>query len=244
MDKKEIAPTDRMVRDVESWGAVRYMDDRELLRYALNHPDAAGLFECDHTDYVHVDEAATRVEAAREQGWGDAAQWLQDNGWSGWNATLRMANPHRPEREGAPTMSTPTEPNMQIIENATRKDVRPGDHVVFRHTWKRDGLAVAERREGIAHHLDDGNWCTEAGMYITLGVGEDVTITIRRAVQELPTEDGAVIVPADGRKFIETQSGKKSRRLTWDAECLVWYDARGTHLHGDITPGTWKVEGE
>ena len=101
MDKK-IEPTDRMVRDVESWGAVRYMDDRELLRYALNHPDAAGLFECDHTDYVHVDEAATRVEAAREQGWDDAAQWLQDNGWSGWNATLRMANPHRP----APVLPT------------------------------------------------------------------------------------------------------------------------------------------
>ena len=27
-------------------------------------------------------------------------------------------------------MSTPTEPNMQIIENATRKDVRPGDTVI------------------------------------------------------------------------------------------------------------------
>ena len=65
-----------------------------------------------------------------------------------------------------------------------------------------------------------------------------------RPVPELPTEDGAVIVPADGHEYIETQTGKKSRRLTWDAECLVWYDARGTHLHGDITPGTWKVEGE
>ena len=27
-------------------------------------------------DYVHVDEAATRVEAAREQGWDDAAQHI------------------------------------------------------------------------------------------------------------------------------------------------------------------------
>ena len=65
-----------------------------------------------------------------------------------------------------------------------------------------------------------------------------------RATQELPTEDGAVIVPADGHEYIETRTGKKSRRLTWDAECLVWSDARGTHLHGDITPGTWKVDGE
>ena len=65
-----------------------------------------------------------------------------------------------------------------------------------------------------------------------------------RPALTLPTEDGAVIVPADGREYIETQTGKKSRRLTWDAECLVWYDARGTHLHGDITPGTWKLDGE
>lgn len=64
---------------------------------------------------------------------------------------------------------------------------------------------------------------------------------VRRPVQELPEEDGAVIVPADGCQFIETRTGKKSRRLTWDAECLVWYDAHGTHLHGDITPGAWKV---
>ena len=65
-----------------------------------------------------------------------------------------------------------------------------------------------------------------------------------RPAPSLPTEHGAVIVPADGHEYIETRVGKKSRRLTWDAECFVWYDARGTHLHGDITPGTWKVESE
>ena len=67
---------------------------------------------------------------------------------------------------------------------------------------------------------------------------------VRRPVQELPTEDGAVIVPADGHEYIETRAGKKSRRLTWDAECFVWYDARGTHLAADIIPGTWKVDGQ
>ena len=77
-----------------------------------------------------------------------------------------------------------------------------------------------------------------------IGVHDEGTWRVRRAVQQLPTEDGAVIVPAEGREFIETQTGKKSRRLTWDAECLVWYDARGTHLRGDIIPGTWKLEGE
>ena len=152
-------------------------------------------------------------------------------------------------------MSTPTEPNMQIIENATRKDVRPGDHVVFRHTWKRDGLAVAARREGIAHHLDDGNWCTEAGMYITLGVGEDVTITIRRAVQELPTEDGVEIVPAGGGPIGAAHPGGKftTHHATYDSYLGswvgVWRAASGrvtvsSVSPGDITPGTWKVEGE
>lgn len=65
---------------------------------------------------------------------------------------------------------------------------------------------------------------------------------VRRPIQGLPEADGAVIVPADGREYIETRTGKKSRRLTWDAECLVWYDARGTHLRGDITPDTWKED--
>ena len=84
-------------------------------------------------------------------------------------------------------------------------------------------------------------WTTEDRF---IGVIDEGTWYVRRTVPELPTEDGAVIVPADGYECIETQTGKKSRRLTWDAECLVWYDARGTHLRGDITPGTWKVEGE
>ena len=44
--------------------------------------------------------------------------------------------------------------------------------------------------------------------------------------------------------LIETLGGKKSRRLTWDAECYVWYDARGTHLAADIIPDTWKVDGQ
>ena len=84
---------------------------------------------------------------------------------------------------------------------------------------------------------DGDPWTTENRF---IGELEDGTWHVRRHVQELPEEDGAVIVPADGREYIETRTGKKSRRLTWDAECLVWYDARGTHLRGDITPDTWK----
>ena len=108
MTSKKIEPTDRMIRDVETWGELMVMDTRDLLRYALNHPDAPGLFECDHTDYVHVDEAATRVEAAREQGWDDAAQHIYNKGWEGVTA-LRKANPHRPVQE------LPTKPGTVIV---------------------------------------------------------------------------------------------------------------------------------
>ena len=89
---------------------------------------------------------------------------------------------------------------------------------------------------------DDGDpWAAEGAF---IGVLEHGTWYVRRPVKELPTEDGAVIVPADGHEYIETRAGKKSRRLTWDAECYVWYDARGTHLAADITHGTWKVDGQ
>ena len=83
MSEKMILPTDAMVDEaanalcINATGAsLSFQDDadkhtyrhraRVALRVVLNHPDAPGLFECDHTDYVHVDEAATRVEAAHE----------------------------------------------------------------------------------------------------------------------------------------------------------------------------------
>lgn len=113
-------------------------------------------------DSVHVDEAARRVEAAREQGWDDAAQHIYNKGWEGVTA-LRKANPHRP----AP---------------------------------------------------------------------------------ELPTEDGAVIVPADGRKFIEQVGDCANyRRLTYDAASGRWIGWDTLNHEADalfpkhITPGTWRA---
>lgn len=168
MDEKMIEPTVAMILEAASTGARLGTDARAILRAALNHPDAAGLFECDHTDYVHVDEAATRVEAAREQGWDDAAQHIYNKGWEG-VAALRKANPHRP----AP---------------------------------------------------------------------------------ELPTEDGAVIVPADGHEYIEavvnghTYYAREAMLINglWRA---VWrtphcFQVSYSVLPWKITPGTWKVDGE
>lgn len=175
MSKKMIKPTDAMVLDLKFARALVAKDTVGALRAALNHPHARKLFECDHTDYVHVDEAATRVEAAREQGWDDAAQHIYNKGWEGVTA-LRKANPHRP-------------------------------------------------------------------------------------ALELPTEDGAVIVPADGHEYIEAKVGDRTYITREAVVCQsafgpanvlegAWRRVEdGWRVGGQmgrdfITPGTWKAEGE
>ena len=117
MNEKKIEPTQAMVDIVELADKLMVVDTRDLLRAALNHPDAAGLFECDHTDYVHVDEAATRVEAAREQGWDDASQHIYNKGWQGVTA-LRRANPHRTVPE------LPTKCGTVIVANDGHKFIK------------------------------------------------------------------------------------------------------------------------
>lgn len=164
MTSKKIEPTDRMIRDVETWGEIMGVDDLDLMRYILNHPDARGLFECDHTDYVHVDEAATRVEAAHEKGWDDAAQHIYNKGWEGVTA-LRKANPHR-------------------------------------------------------------------------------------TAPALPTEDGAVIIPADGHEYIVARVYNKTYRAReavrhwaggWHAAWRSGPEVRGVVAPEEITPGTWRT---
>ena len=72
---------------------------------------------------------------------------------------------------------------VQVIENATRDDVRPGDHIVWEHTETLHGVTRTVRREGIAHHRDqEGDWCTEEGRWLTNGEDEGTTITIRRPI--------------------------------------------------------------
>lgn len=142
----------------------------------------------------------------------------------------------------------------ETIENASRDDVRPGDHLIWTIITENGGVTLTYRREGIAHDRDDdGDWCTEEGRWITDGEREDTTLTIRRPVKELPTEDGAVIVPADGHEYITvTANGAtwyvreavRAREGLWlgawrSADRLRCYVA--TY---QITPGTWKVGGQ
>ena len=71
------------------------------------------------------------------------------------------------------------------------------------------------------------------------------------SVQELPTEPGAVIVPADGHEYIEANLYGMNLRAREAVLCWVeiWYAAwrDGASTHGNvkpehITPGTWKVD--
>lgn len=145
--------------------------------------------------------------------------------------------------------------NVKIINNATRDDVRPGDHLTWARTTEYSGgVTVTERREGIAHERDwDGDWLTKGGLWITDGEGEGITLTIR-PVQELPTEDGADIVPAEGHEYITATIGRRTYRareamLAGDRWHAVWRTADGRQVRYSvrsryINPGTWKVEGK
>ena len=78
---------------------------------------------------------------------------------------------------------TTTEPRMQTTENATRDDVRPGDHITWEEGRVYYGVTAFERHEGIAHHHHRdsyGDWCTEEDGQLTRGEGEGITLTIRR----------------------------------------------------------------
>ena len=183
MNEKKIEPTQAMVDIVDLADKLMVVDTRDLLRYALNHPDAPGLF---------ADEDAT-----------DARPW---------------------------------EP---LIES---DQVCVGDEV----KWDYYGLTMTAT---VARVDKTGSLYTAAGLHI--GVRSVGTWYVRRPVQELPTEDGAVIVPADGHEFIE-QVGDCAhyRRLAYEAASGRWIGWDTLNHEADalfprhITPGTWKVDDE
>ena len=52
-------------------------------------------------------------------------------------------------------MDKKNDQNVQIIENARLKDVRPGDHITWECAREWRGATTYERREGIAAEIDD-----------------------------------------------------------------------------------------
>ena len=191
MSKKKIEPTDAMVEEALFQRPITPDTTRSILRAALNHPDAAGLF---------ADE-------------GD--------------------RPWEPLNEGDP--------------------LNVGDEVRRDHEGATVTAVVGEVDE------DGDPWTAEDGL---IGLRRYGTWYVRRAVQELPTEDGAVIVPAEGREFIEAEGLAGQTFIAREAVVCesdfgpanvlegAWRRAdTGARVGGQvsrdfITPGTWKVEGE
>ena len=178
---KKIEPTDAMVEKVALGHKLMSMDDRTILRLALNHPDAPGLF---------ADE--------------------DDRPWESLNGPVRVGDEVRQDYFGATTTA---------VVGRVDADGDP---------WTTENRFIGE--------LEDGTW------------------HVRRHVQELPEEDGAVIVPADGRESITTTDGQEFSRLTFTTKQSIWYGPNLAAQLGDwviqttslsrLTPGTWKVEGE
>ena len=187
MNEKKIEPTQAMVDIVDLADKLMVVDTRDLLRYALNHPDAPGLF---------AGEDAT-----------DARPW---------------------------------EPLIESDQVCVGDEVRQ-DHLGV------TTIAVVGRVDG-----EGDPWTAEDRFIGGLDLG---TWYVRRAIQELPTEDGVEIVPAGGGPIGAAHPGGKftTHHATYDSYLGswvgVWRAASGrvtvsSVSPGDITPGTWKVEGE
>ena len=124
--------------------------------------------------------------------------------------------------------------------------LRVGDEVRQDHLGVTT-IAVVGRVDG-----EGDPWTAEDRFIGGLDLG---TWYVRRAIQELPTEDGVEIVPAGGGPIGAAHPGGKftTHHATYDSYLGswvgVWRAASGrvtvsSVSPGDITPGTWKVEGE
>ena len=77
----------------------------------------------------------------------------------------------------------PNDPNVQVIENASLSDIRPGDYVIWLEARKDRGVVGSRRREGIAYYRDEwGDWRTKEGAWVAGVEEDDITITIRRTL--------------------------------------------------------------
>lgn len=82
-------------------------------------------------------------------------------------------------------MSKKNEANVQVIENASPEDVRPGDYIAWETRHTGSGSTLTMRREGVARHRGaGGEWRTEDGGLLTEEEYENTALTIRRPITE------------------------------------------------------------
>lgn len=80
-------------------------------------------------------------------------------------------------------------------------------------------------------------WTAEHAL---IGIRRYGTWHVRRATPTLPTEDGAVIVPAEGCEFIKTSDGLCFYVMVHAGDGW-WRGGADEVASEDITPDTWKV---
>ena len=197
-----------------------------------------------------IEPTDTMVEAGASSAWEEA-----NPGILGWNS---ISERHKEGcRRDARAVLTAALNHPDAAGLFAGEDDRPwepldeGDPARAGDEVRRDHCGIITT--GVVARVDeDGDPFTAEGYLI--GLRDYGTWYVRRAVQELPTEDGAVIVPSEGREFIGGDGGRYFARLTYSGQLRLWYGvvvnggpAWAALWYGEpekITPGTWQVDGE
>ena len=142
-------------------------------------------------------------------------------------------------------------PAGQHHDSRPWEPLAPGDPLHVGDEVRREWGGVSTRGTVGVQHSDLQVYTAGRRHLGHRGVG---TWYVRRPVQELPTGPGAVIVPADGREYVEAAFfgetyHAREAMLSGELWHAVWRTAHGDRvrhslLPEDITPGTWKAECE
>ena len=167
---------------------------------------------------------------------------------------LRWALASGVEREATTALLRAAFDKGREHERTNTEDPRPwepldGGKVYPGYEVRRDyrGMTIT----AVVASVDGGGdpWTAEGGFIGPLQFG---TWYVRRSVQELPTQGGTVLIPADGREYIEMEvegqthyareallaNGRWNAIWRTDTRERVRYSAQPE----EITPGTWKVD--
>ena len=182
MNEKKIEPTQAMVDIVELADKLMVMDTRDLLRYALNHPDAPGLFAGEDATDARPWEPLNEDDQVR----------VGDEVRQELNGVTTIAVVGRVDVEGDPWT---TEDRFIGVIDATlrtnyyidytdglRKDGGPADYLAF----KLDCAAVPDLPTFIEQGITGFTGSTWAGMLAPAGVPKEI-------VQRVSTEIARIV---------------------------------------------------